>query len=177
LEPPCVPRRGQKKFKPMIHSQQEVLNQIASLMEVGLSFDKNPEVKKTLDQLFTKHEINLNQIQESSAISLLFVSIYHASWDIFNYLIRNGADIYYKVNYKGHKQINSIEYVEILLENLKTTQLQSVSDDLKEVDRLNKVFESGHMANITMTEYYAFREQGDMLIQVLFFEAFLRKYK
>ena len=153
------------------------IEQIIELTEIGLSFKEKPKVLNELDKIFNE-EINLNEILEMPISTLLFFAINNASWDLLNYFIGKGADINFRADYKTHKQINSIEFAEILLQEIKSETLLSSNSEIKYIDRLEDSFDKGvSETEITMQEFYALKSQIDMLKQVIFIEEFLRKYK
>ena len=160
----------------MKNNQKEVINAIMELLEVSLLFEETPTVKNELDALF-KQDIDLNRALETRIPTLLFQAIYHASWDLFNYFVLKGADVHYRTDYNSNKNINCIEFAEILLQEIKTTEIPLINDELKDVDRLEDSFDKGQSeSEITMQEFYAFKLQGDILKQVIFIEEFLRKF-
>ena len=159
----------------MKNKQEEVLHQIYDLVEESI-LDKE-QIKSSLEDLFTSG-IDINHSLNKPLPSLLFLAIYYASWDYFNYFLEKGADIHYKVDYKNHKQIDSIAFAKILLEEIKTNDYKEAKEELKNINRLEDGFEKGvPEAKITMQEFYAIKQQAVILEQVLFIDEFLRKYK
>jgi len=135
------------------------------------------ERKKVIDIVLEK-PLDLNQELEGSIPTLLFFAISNACWDTVNYFISKGADIYYKTNYKSYKNINSIEYANILLQEIKTELFTEVDNKLEDFDRLElDLIDDNSQGYITTNEFYAIRRQTIMLKQVIFIDEFLRKYK
>ena len=159
----------------MKNKQQEVLHQIYDLVEENIL--NKEQIKSSLEYLFTS-DINVNQSLNKPLPSLLFLAMYYASWDWVNYFLKKGADIYYKVDYKNHKQIDSIAFAKILLEEIKNNDYKEAKEELKNINRLEDGFEKGvPEAEITMQEFYAIKQQAVILEQVFFIEEFARKYK
>ncbi len=146
--------------------------------EIRNSFDYVPfEIHKKNMDIILEKPINLNHKIEGTIPTLLFMAIYNASWDLFNYFVSKGADVYYKTDYKTHKNINCIEYAQILLHEIKTVELVDINNELQNLDRLNEYFINGQEeAEITMNEFYAIRQQTDLLKQIVFIDEFLRKF-
>ena len=116
----------------MQKTKPETLHQIYDLVEEGIQDKK--QIKSLLEHLFTS-EINVNQSLDRNLPTLLFGAIYNASWDYLNYFLEKGADIHYKVDYKNYKQIDSIDFAEILLEDIKSNDYKEAKEELKNINR------------------------------------------
>ncbi len=94
-------------------------------------------------------------------------------WKEFNYFVSKGADIYYRADYKAYKNINCIEYANILLQEIKNESVE-VYNKIIELERLHFEFiEDKPDSTITEAEFNAIRKQTTMLEQVIFIEEFL----
>ena len=134
---------------------------------------KEFNLKKEYFDIILETPLNLNQKLEGTIPTLLFFAINKAMWKEFNYFVSKGADIHYKVDYEAYKNINCIEYANILLKEIKVESVE-VYNKIVELERLHFEFiEEQPNPTITEAEFNAIRKQTTMLEQVIFIEEFL----